>query len=191
MSKPLFVIINGLPGTGKTTLAKRLAQDVRLPLFSRDGLYETLYEAMECQHHGCPENMAPAAFALLYEVAGTLLSAGQSLVTEGFFGRPELRSAEFLKLRKASDFQPLQIMCQADGEVILSRYLQRMGRSDRHEGHRDLEWLEQPGNRERLLAGRLAPMQLGGTLIEIDTTTQQSFDYEKLLERVRAASVKS
>ena len=40
MGKPLLIIVNGLPGTGKTTLARRLAADLHLPVFSRDGMYE-------------------------------------------------------------------------------------------------------------------------------------------------------
>lgn len=187
MTKPLLIIINGLPGTGKTTLAKRLSQDLRLPVFSRDGFYESLYDALDCPNNGCPPNLAPAAFTLLYSVAGTLLSAGQSLVVEGFFGRPELRSSEFLELQQAYDYGPFQILCQAEGEVLLARYLERMGGEQRHEGHQDLEWIEQAGNRERLLGGRLAPLILGGTLLEIDTTTAQSFDYGVLLERIQAA----
>ena len=42
MGKPLVIIGNGLPGTGKTTLAKRLAADAQLPVLHLDGMYETL-----------------------------------------------------------------------------------------------------------------------------------------------------
>jgi len=52
MRKPLLIIVNGLPGTGKTTLAKRLAVDIQLPVFHRDGFSETLHDALECQING-------------------------------------------------------------------------------------------------------------------------------------------
>src|ERR1700726_1425422 len=91
MGKPILIIVNGLPGTGKTTLTRRLAADVRLPAFSRDGMYETLYDALECQRYGCPPLIGPATFTLLYSVASSVLAAGQSLLIEGFFGRSELR----------------------------------------------------------------------------------------------------
>jgi len=180
MGKPLLIIVNGLPGSGKTSLARRLAADVRLPVFSRDGLYETLYDALVCQSNGLPPLIGPASFSLLYYIASTVLAAGQSLIVEGFFGRPELRSAEFLHLQHAYDFEPFQILCKTDGIVLFERFLARVGTGERHAGHPDLQWLEQ--NRERLLQGHLPPLALGGQLVEIETTTPDSFDNAGLLQ---------
>ncbi len=185
MGKPLLIIVNGLPGTGKTTLARRLATDVRLPVFSRDGMYETLYDALECHINGLPPLIGPAAFTLLYSVTSSLLAVGQSLIVEGFFGRSELRSAEFLHLQHAYDFEPFQILCKTDGGVLLERFLARTETLERHVGHRDLEWIEQ--NKERLLQGDHTPLALGGQVLEIDTTTPHSFDYADVLQRVHAA----
>lgn len=185
MRKPLLIIVNGLPGTGKTTLAKRLAADVELPVFSRDGLYETLYDALGCRSNGQPSLLGSATFTLLYYITGSVLAAGKSVIVEGFFGRPEIRTAEFLRLQQSCDFEPLQILCKADGRVLLERFLARVKTEERHAGHQDLEWLEQ--NKERLLQGHLSPLTLEGRLVEIDTTTPDSFDYADLLQQVRTA----
>ena len=135
MGKPVLIIVNGLPGTGKTTLTRRIAADVGLPAFSRDGMYETLYDSLECESNGRPPLIGHASFTLLYYVAGSILAAGRPLIVEGFFGNPELRGAEFLHLQHAHDFEPFQILCKADGEVLLERFLARMESEERHVGH--------------------------------------------------------
>lgn len=184
-NKPVLIIVNGLPGAGKTTLARRLGEDAALPVFSRDGIYEILYDALKCGEKGQPPLLGVGAFALLYHVTGTVLAAGQSAIVEGFFGRPDLRTAEFRRLQQAHDFVPLQLLCRAEGHVLLERFQARLESEGRHSGHQDREWLAQ--NEERLLQGELTPLALEGQIIEVDTTTPQSSDYDGLLKRVREA----
>jgi predicted kinase len=184
-TKPLLIIVNGLLGTGKTTLARRLAADVAVPVFSRDRLYETLYDALEVHTHGLPPSLGPASFALLYHAAESVLAAGHPVIVEGFFGRPDLRRAEFLRLQQLHDFEPLEILCKADGRVLMERFLARMASGERHVGHLDREWLEH--NESRLLDGRLPPLAIGRQIIVCDTMTPGGFEYADVLRRVRAA----
>jgi hypothetical protein len=107
------------------------------------------------------------------------------VIVEGFFGRPEVRRAEFLRLRERHDFDPLEILCKADGQALMQRFLARMASGERHRGHLDREWLEH--NEARLLGGQLAPLAIGRQVIEIDTTTPHSFAYAEVLRQVQAS----
>jgi predicted kinase len=183
MRKPILIIVNGLPGAGKTTLAGRLARDLRLPLLSRDGIYETLVDALGGDTGSLSPRLGTAAFRLLYHTAASVLISGSPLIVEGFFGRPELRTAEFLELQHRADFQPFQILCHADGEALLRRFLARIESAERHAAHPDLQWLDE--NRERLLSGALSPLALDGHRYEIDTTTPDPVAYAALLQRLQ------
>ncbi|MBF8186037.1 AAA family ATPase [Nonomuraea sp. K274] len=43
----LVVLVNGLPGAGKTTVARGLGRALGLPVFSKDDLKETLADMLE------------------------------------------------------------------------------------------------------------------------------------------------
>ncbi len=183
MPKPLLIIVNGFPGSGKTTLAIRLSRELRLPIFSRDAIYETLYDALSPDFDLIPPSLGVAAFRMLFFSLGGVLAARQSVIVEGFFGRSDLLTEQFSELHHQHDFESLQILCNADGAVLLERFLARAGSSSRHRAHADPDWLEQ--NRERLLSGELLPMALGSEVIKVDTTAQDRLNYDALLAQVR------
>ena len=43
---PLIVLVNGAPASGKTTLSRRLAGDLGLPLLAKDAIKEVLYDTL-------------------------------------------------------------------------------------------------------------------------------------------------
>ena len=49
MAATPLIIILGPPATGKTTLGRRLAADLRLPFLGRDDFKERLFDRLGCR----------------------------------------------------------------------------------------------------------------------------------------------
>lgn len=44
--KPTLIIISGLPGTGKTTLSKKISDKLNFPLIGMDAVKEVMWDSM-------------------------------------------------------------------------------------------------------------------------------------------------
>ena len=70
------VVVSGLPGTGKTTLAKRLSVDLRIPAFVKDEFKEAILDHMAGYDLATSRLSGRVAFDLLFHAAEAHLSVG-------------------------------------------------------------------------------------------------------------------
>lgn len=185
MSAPLLVIVTGLPGTGKTTLGRRLAADLGLPFLYKDGIKETLFDSLGWSDREWSRRLGLASYDLLYYVLEVELAAGRSLVVESNFST-SYSTPRFLALKERHGFEPFQILCHAAGDIILARFRSRAFATDRHPGH--VEGANMAEFEPIVRRGRAEPLDIGGTLVEVDTTDFARVDYDALLAAVRIAA---
>ncbi|GCE47002.1 putative kinase [Thermosporothrix hazakensis] len=183
----VLIVITGHPCTGKTTLGERLSADLRLPFFSKDNLKELFFEHLRWsnQDQERREERNNTIYALLYTITGSLLRVGQPCIIESNF-ESEKASKELEALRQRYPFVPFQVLCYSEGPVLVQRFQQRWQQGQRHPGHADPFIFQQI--KDRLLQGKITPLELDGPLYEIDTTDFASLDYTKLLDTIQRFS---
>lgn len=180
---PLLVIVSGKPATGKTTLATRLAADLALPLFTKDGVKEALFDAMGVGDRAWSRRLGAGSMATLYHITATLLAARVSLMVEANF-RPAMRAPLYGALAERTGARVAQVWLTAPLDTLLRRFEARAATAGRHPGH-----VEQANMAEfrALLAAEDTPLPLAGALFTVDTTDFAALRYAELLAALRLA----
>ncbi len=131
-----------------------------MPLLAKDALKEALGDALGIRGSTDSRRLGSAVFELLGALVRELLSAGVSLVLEGNFaaGSPALAALPPARI--------VQVHLSAPPDTLRRRLLDRD--PHRHPVHYDREAADEIA--ERAARGDWQPLDLGGTLIELDTT---------------------
>lgn len=182
--KPLLIIINGLPGSGKTTLVEKLAKDLSLPFFRKDQIKETLFDMLGVKDRAWSTELGKASMALLFQNAEILLGASESCMIEGNFN-PHFGQLDIVALQEKSPCDLFQIFCQVSAPVRIQRLLRRVKDESRHVGHGEpKEYTEE--EYIALLHQELDPMDLDAPLVTYDSGMDEEDGYNTLLVKVRS-----
>jgi predicted kinase len=153
----VFVIVDGPPAAGKSTLAPVLAQRLRLPLLAKDTTKDALMEVMPPTDVEHSRQLGRAAVRVMLALAA---AAPLGAVLE----------SNFYRSRASSDLARLpgrvvEVFCRCDHEVATARYRHRAAtRAAGHFDHlRTDEELWNPDVAE--------PVAGGWPVIELDTNT--------------------
>jgi predicted kinase len=106
---PTLIIFAGMPGSGKTTLARLVAQEIQIPLFSKDRMQRILRD-----HHLAKENTGDGYYLIL-DLADEQLSLGMSVILDATFPLDHFRIvASEIAARHEANFCAIYCHCSDD-----------------------------------------------------------------------------
>ncbi len=184
MTRPLLIVVTGAPCAGKTTLARRIAETFRLPLIAKDDIKESLFDSLGWKDRAWSKQLGRATMRLLFYFAESQLAAGRSCIVESNF-RVEMATQEFRTLQTKHDFVPLQVVLKCERDVLAQRFRARWDSGVRHPGH--IDHLSSDEELAAILDSDYQAMDLGGQVIEVDTTDLNQVDYTNLFETIESA----
>jgi predicted kinase len=180
-----IIIFTGLPGTGKTTLSRLVADAVGVPLVAKDDIKEIMYNSIGWSDKAFSAKLARATFEIMDYVTEQHLKNGASIILESNYS-PVLASEDFQNWQKKYGCSIVQIVCQTDVDVLAHRYFERQ-HTDRHPGHLDSDTAEgyRAGYLKRIENGDDQPLTVDGPTRIVDTTDFSTVDTDDIIRWVK------
>lgn len=162
-----LVIFSGLPGTGKSTLAKRLARELHMPLLCIDDVIGDVPE-----HAGIA--FWDSRVAILLDVIETQLEVGLSVIADSVFMNMDRHHAQELARQYDARFLPIHVYISDDTvwrERVTARHAEM---NNRHAA----SWAQVEHQRERFREWE------PGTALFVDSLNPVDQNYELVLNFV-------
>lgn len=128
MPKPLLIAMAGLPGSGKSALAARLATALPAVILNKDTVREAVFPPPETEYKSAQDDFV---LSLMYQAAGWLLRKGRTVIIDGRTFT-HLNQQAALKAAAGQARVELRIIyCYAPDEIVRAR-LEKDVAADEH-----------------------------------------------------------
>ena len=180
---PFVIVVSGLPCTGKTTIATKIAQHFDLPFIMKDDIKERLFDTVGSGDWKISKTLSYATFSILDYVVESMLEANTSFIVEGNFSSDKVLKT-FSDYQQTHAFQSVAIECHTEGTVLLERFRKRTESGERHPGHMDRMLIDEM--KDDLLRGRPEDsVRHPGPTIKVDTTHFEEVDIKAVIKKIR------
>src|SRR5688572_4744081 len=179
---PTIIIVTGRPAAGKSTLAKWLSQELKLPLVSKDAIREELFDRLGWKDRKWAQELGKASVDMMFYFAKAELAVGHSIIMDNSF-YPPISNPRFQALKEQYNVESIQIVCDSDQETLFQRFKTRADSGNRHPGHVDHDVLEELYVYLSDTSSQI--LDISGSVIEVDTTDFGNVDYQEILEQVK------
>lgn len=122
MAKPYLVVVTGRPGAGKTTFAKKLSEEIFMPVISRDQIKEGYLHTLGKRHSELPEEVNKEATEIFFDTLMFLVENNVSVIAEAAFQHTIWSN---MLVRFIEKSRICLLICRVDDKVALERFVQR------------------------------------------------------------------
>src|SRR5690606_28295656 len=106
-----IIFIMGHPATGKTTLSRKIADRLGLPLLSKDETFkERMFDEFETTSREWSAKIGRVSYKIMADLIEQQVRAGYSLIIESTF-KHQFDNPTFMKLQEKYNFKAIQVVC--------------------------------------------------------------------------------
>ena len=175
MSK--LIVVCGLPGSGKTTLAAGLSRRLNIVCLHKDSIKESLYESFGCKTAEENKKIGGNSVRLLLELAAEQIKRGVDISIESPFNFPA-DYPTFSSWIQGYGVEMSSVICSVNAAVREARFVNRT----RHEAH---SHFDQQVIRERAYFSETYDYsEIPGKHIQLDTDSPLEELVEKVLKEL-------
>jgi len=183
--KPRCVIVTGQAGSGKTTLAKKLAERLWLPGISRDEIKQGYVETHGVTHDRLPPGSDKIVTDLFFEMIHRYLEGKISIVIEAAFQHHvwEPRMPTLIELGS-----PFIVLCEIDPILAARRHLDRgLENPERERYHSDNRVTHFRKTGEFLYPAKYDAPRLDLPTIKVATEADYNPSVEEIVAAIKAS----
>lgn len=174
-----LILIAGYLAAGKSTFARRLGRELRVPCFVKDTFKSAVCAGVSITDRAESSRFSAVTFDAMCYAAERLLEAGLPVVLEGNFTpagvKPVDEAGRLRALAEGHGAQVLTFRFQGDTRVLHERFLRREGTPERGQANRMFETVSWEAFDR--LCRNLRGFDPGGETVDIDTTDFAAVDF--------------
>ena len=176
MNRRAVILVNGVPASGKSTLARMISTRRQFPLLTLDRVKEPFFEHLGAGDREYNRKLGRASYRAIFDLIGDF-PHGSTSVVDAWFG---FQPIEVLRshLERNDIGRVIQIWCASSPATVTARYAARL--SSRPAGHPGADYLPEL----TALAERARPFPDFPTLA---LETDQAIDDTSTLAWIEAA----